>query len=106
MIDGSIDVRRIRRGEIRWCVLQTLNCARPIGATENMLSSVLTEVQDNVTPLEIRCELDYLEGRKLIEVEKSEIVQQWRAKLTPVGVDVCEYTVDCPKGIARPKKYW
>jgi hypothetical protein len=27
-------------------------------------------------------------------------------KLTRIGIDVVEYTVECDPGIARPKKYW
>jgi hypothetical protein len=105
-MNNQVDMRRIRREAVRWTVLQTLDAARPIGANDQMMMSVLVEVQDNVTMHELHRELDYLSDRKLVEVDKGERLNQWRGKLTPQGIDVVEYTVDCPKGIARPAKYW
>ena len=52
-------------------------------------------------PETLRDELDYLEKRKLIEIERSQI-EPWRATLTRYGKDLVEYRVDCEAGIARP----
>jgi hypothetical protein len=58
-----------------------------------------------ITRLELRRELDYLEERELLEISGRDSVQ-WNAKLTRVGVDLVEYTIPCEPGIARPQKYW
>lgn len=99
------DVQRIRRESIRWLILLTLNNARPVGAFEGPVLSVAQSEYPDATPLEIRRELDYLHGRKLVELSKHP-AGRWFAELTRYGVDIAEYTIDCEPGIARPQKYW
>jgi hypothetical protein len=53
----------------------------------------------------VRRELDYLRNSGLIELE-GEGSSEWYAKLRARGVDVVEYTIDAPPGVARPRKYW
>jgi hypothetical protein len=53
----------------------------------------------------MRRELSYLRDLGLVELEGEES-DIWFAKLTAAGVDVVEYTVKSPAGIARPRKYW
>lgn len=102
---NDVDLVRVRRESIRWTILLALNNARPIGAAEAMLHSVVQSVYPDATPLELRRELEYLDNRRLVQVEKSP-AGPWRASLTRLGIDVAEYTVDCEAGIARPAKYW
>lgn len=101
----SVDHTRIRRENIRWQILLTLNNARPIGAYEEVILSVIQAMYPDATALELRREMDYLADRILVELRK-EPTGRWFAELTRDGVDVAEYTVDVEPGIARPAKYW
>jgi len=100
-----VDLQKVRREDIRWQILLTLNNARPIGAYEELVQSVIRSTYPDATPLELRRELDYLADRKLVDLRK-EPSGRWFADLTRYGVDVAEYTVECDPGIARPTKYW
>lgn len=100
-----VDMHKVRREDIRWQILLTLNNARPIGACEELVMTVIRSTYPDATPLELRRELDYLADRKLVDLNK-EPSGRWFAELTRYGVDVAEYTVECDPGIARPAKYW
>ena len=100
-----VDMHKVRREDIRWQILLTLNNARPIGAYEELVMTVIRSTYPDATPLELRRELDYLADRKLVELNK-EPSGRWFADLTRVGTDVAEYTVEVEPGIARPEKYW
>jgi hypothetical protein len=101
----QIDLERIRRENMRWLVLLTLNNARPIGAYESVIHQVAQSTYPDATALEVRKEMDYLDDRQLIAVDKRPD-GRWHAELSRHGVDVVEYTVSCEPGIARPAKYW
>lgn len=101
----GIDVARVRRESLRWLILLTLNNARPLGAPERLVLSVAQSEHPDATPLELRRELEYLQGRELVAIDRHPD-GRWHAQLTRHGVDVAEYTVDCEPGIARPAKYW
>ena len=92
---------RARRETTRWLLLLTLNVARPAEAHVGMLRSVVAAVYSDITELEVRRELDYLQGRDLIKT-RTDPLGQMHAKLERYGIDVVEYTVDCEPGIARP----
>ena len=100
-----MDIVKARREMNRWTIILTLNNARPIGASEELILSVIQSVNQDATALEIRRELDYLEVRELVKVNRSPN-GHWTAELSRHGVDLAEYTVDCDPGIARPVKYW
>lgn len=99
------DHTKIRRENIRWQILLTLNNARPIGAYESIILSVVRAEYPDSTQHEIRRELDYLHGRRLIELNKKSD-GRWFSELARYGVDVVEYTIDVEPGIARPEKYF
>lgn len=99
------DFTKIRREQMRWSILLTLNHARPVGAHEQMVLSTVQAVYPDATAHEVRRELDYLESRDLVEIERDPS-GYWHAELTRYGVDIAEYTVACEAGIARPAKYW
>jgi len=90
---------------MRWNIMRCLDHARPAGASEQIIVETMRVLYPDVTPLEVRRELSYLDERVLVEVEV-EPIGYWRAQLTRHGVDVVEYTVDCQPGVARPPKYW
>lgn len=96
---------KARRESIRWHLLMTLNSARPIGTNEAVVLSIMRELYPDLTQREMRVELDYLEERKLIDIERQRS-PQWFAKISRTGIDIVEYTVDCEPGIARPDRYW
>jgi hypothetical protein len=101
---SNLDMEKARRETNRWLILQCLNCARPIGASEALIISALSDTVP-ISNLELRRELDYLESRELIEIANKGGAS-WHAKLVRTGIDVVEYTVSCDPGIARPPKYW
>lgn len=101
----AIDLARIRRESLRWLVLLTLNNARPLGLLEGPVLSVAQAQYPDATALELRRELDYLQNRELIAIQRQPH-GPWHAQLTRCGIDVAEYTAECEPGIARPAKYW
>lgn len=101
----EMDLDRALRETVRWHILSCLNQARPIGATESLILSVLQALHERLTRHQLRRELDYLRARDLIEVD-GEASPQWHVRLTRAGIDVAEYTVECERGIARPAQYW
>jgi hypothetical protein len=100
-----MDLEKKRIEVLRWRIIQTLDVARPYPLTEGVIIAAVGGEDMPVTSRELRRELDYLEGRKLITVSGKD-AEYWSAELTHHGVDVVEYTVECLPGIARPPKYW
>ncbi|OQS39049.1 hypothetical protein [Chromobacterium haemolyticum] len=101
----AVDIEKVRRESMRWQVLLVLNNARPMGAYEELILSVVQALYPDATPHELRRQLDYLEDRCMVKLER-EPGGRWHADLTRLGVDLAEYTVDCQPGIGRPEKYW
>lgn len=99
------DLDRIHRESIRWQILNTVNKSRPYTVAETFVRDVLRSILPDVTPHEIRKELDYLEHRELLEIDRTPH-GAWYVDITRRGVDVAEYTVECSAGIARPLKLW
>ena len=104
MVAGEMDLERAKREEIRWRILRALDAGRPEPLNELLLLRCLTDIDLPVSPHELRRQLDYLEERELVEVRGKE-GSTWSVRLTRIGVDVVEYTVNCDPGIARPKKW-
>lgn len=102
-LEASIDVARAERETLRWVLLLALWYARPYGTTEHVLSRTAHDIPLAVTPDMIRCELDSLAKRGLVEVASDGPV--WRASLTAAGEDVVDHRAPCPPGIARPKRW-
>jgi len=93
---------RARHETLRWLLLLTLNIARPNEASVGMLRSVVHGVYQDATELEIKRELDYLDGRDLVTLRTDPLGLVF-AKIERFGVDIVEYTVPCEPGIARPQ---
>ena len=100
-----MDMEKARREQIRWLIMVAVNAGRPSAVAESLILGAIQGVPVQCTALEVRRELDYLEDRKLIELERLEGAP-WTAELTRDGVDFVEYTIPAEPGIARPKKYW
>src|SRR5712664_954403 len=99
------DINKNRRELIRWYVMMAIYAGRPNHVAEPLLLSTIQSVPIQCTAMELRQELDYLEERGLVELERLEGAP-WVAKLTRDGIDVYEYVKPVEPGIARPKKYW
>lgn len=100
-----IDQAKVRRETLRWYLILALYNARPEEVVEDIIQATMRSIYPDVTPLEVRRELDYLADRELVQLRK-EPSGRWWGDLSRVGVDIAEYTVECDPGIARPAKYW
>lgn len=96
---------KARREGMRWHLINTLNKARPYTSSEVFLLDVMRGIYPDVTALELRQQLEYLQDRRLVDLAKQPS-GMWFADLNRLGVDIAEYTIDCQAGIARPEKYW
>lgn len=101
----NIDPAKARRESLRWYIILTLNTSRPVDPHEAVVLSTIQGIFPDATTLELRRELDYLEGRSLATLDKQPS-GAWICGLTHYGVDIAEYTIECNPGIARPAKYW
>ena len=101
----SIDQAKIRRESLRWYLILALYNARPEELCEGIIQSTMRGIYPDVTPIEVRQQLDYLADRELVKLRK-EPSGRWWGDLTRFGTDIAEYTIDCDPGIARPTKYW
>lgn len=100
-----MDMERTRRESIRWQILVAVNSGSPHPVAETLILSAIQSIPVECTALELRRQLDYLEDRRLLTLERHEGAP-WTATLTRHGVDFVEYTIEAEPGIARPKKYW
>jgi len=99
------DIVKARREGMRWLLLNALNNARPLGAMDQLLLNVVQDMYPDATANELHQQLEYLKDKDLVDINKRPD-GRWHAKLNSNGIDVVEYTIDCPAGIARPTKYW
>lgn len=97
-----IHLAKIRREQIRWFLLTSLNISRPMGMYTEALLPIVQATYADATHQEVRRELDYLEDRELVVIQRDGM-ERWYSQLTRLGVDVVEYTVVCEPGIARPR---
>jgi hypothetical protein len=105
MSGGTMDLEQKQREEARWRILRVLDAGRPIAVSENIVWRVLHDIRLPMSVTSVRREIAYLRDLRLIEVEGDD-TETWFAKLTAQGVDVVEYTLTAPAGVARPRKYW
>ena len=99
------DLVKARRENMRWLLLSTLNNARPLGAMDVLVLTVVQAIYPDATANELHAQLAYLENKELVDIARKPD-GHWHAILNSNGIDVVEYTIDCPAGIARPNKYW
>lgn len=101
----EVDFEKAQREETRWRILRILDAGRPTSVSETVIFRALSDASLTVSPNELRRELDYLRDKSLVDLtgENSPV---WAAALTGTGVDVVQYAIDCPAGIARPKQWW
>jgi len=100
-----IDIEQKQREEARWRMLRVIDAGRPIAVSEQIIWRVLADIKLRLSLNSIRRELSYLSALELVELE-GEDTDTWFAKLTAKGVNVVEYTIAPPAGVARPRRYW
>lgn len=88
---------------VRWEILRTCRFGGNVGVTEDMIREVVVSSYLGADRKFVRDQLDYLEKRELIEIERSEI-DPWRVWLARYGYDMVEYRIDCKPGIRRPPR--
>lgn len=98
----GIDTEAVRREQIRWLCLYQLDSVRPDVMTDLALLAVIQAVYPNANHIELRRELDYLKLCTLLTITSKRDI--WHLTLTYQGVDVVEYTSECPDGIGRPSR--
>lgn len=101
----NIDTAKVRREQLRWYLILALYNARPEELCEEVIQATMRGIYPDVTPVEVRQQLDYLSDCELVELRK-EPSGRWWGNLTRTGTDLAEYTIDCEPGITRPVKYW
>lgn len=95
-------LRQMEIRELRWRILRILYMARDTGTNEHVVYAALDGMKLGVSPVTVRRELEYLAGLELLALTQS---RTWHAEITPQGIDVVEYTIDAPPGVARPAQW-
>lgn len=98
---NNAEIAKARRETIRWMLLVVINISRPRGINTAALLPVITATYKDATHQEIRRELDYLEERELVKIDKDPL-DNWFVELMRYGIELVEYTCPCDPGIARP----
>ena len=101
----EIDMEKAQREETRWRIIRILDAGRPLAVSEAVIFRALADASLPISPNMLRRELDYLRDKGLVLLT-DEGGPVWSAELTGDGVDVVEYSVSAPAGIARPQKWW
>ena len=88
----------------RWYCLSAVRHAGYVGADETWVQDSLRQIFPVAATHEwVRSQIDYLEARELLEVDRRP-GRSWWLKLRRYGYDVVDYTVPCDPGIARPPR--
>jgi hypothetical protein len=94
---------KIRKGEVRWRVLQTLYTNAPRPTKQDWVVTALVGLELQTDRLEVLRELSYLAGKELAEAtDKGDKGIFWT--LTSDGTDYVEYNLPEMPGIPRPEE--
>lgn len=91
-----------RHEKVRWSALCALDSSRPDPVRHPTLWELLRGDWPDITVRELLREVDYLEKRGLLTIDKKWSKQGWLIKMTRPGIDLVHYTIECEPGIARP----
>lgn len=102
-----MDMEKAQREEGRWRILRTLDAGRPGKLSDTMLWRTLTDSELPLTLRDVKRELQFLEGLKLVKIDRRESLGEmlWFAELTSEGIQVVEYAIPCRAGIARAPRF-
>ncbi|MEM9118489.1 MAG: hypothetical protein AAGD09_11470 [Cyanobacteria bacterium P01_F01_bin.56] len=102
-IESPSDLALSRRREIRWRCLKVLDAGRPVSVAKSLVLSVLNDQALTLVQTELEREINYLRDRGFLADDGDR--PGLLLKLTPRGVDLVEYKIDCPASIGRPPAY-
>ncbi|MDD5028500.1 MAG: hypothetical protein PHH58_03205 [Rhodoferax sp.] len=91
---------RTRHDALRWLFLKNLHADTRYASTDSALLNIARSEYPDATLTEVRRELQYLFLAKLLTLTEKK--SRWLLQLTRDGVDIAEYTIQCPPGIGRP----
>lgn len=94
-----MDLNQSRIQEIRYRVLKALEGDRPGFSAETLIQRQLNNAHCPTSPQDLRRELAYLEGKKLIGLKKEP--PTWAAALAAAGLDILEGYLDEPGIVLR-----
>lgn len=89
-----------KKEDLRWRLLVMAHYAGVTGLSDSMALGPMHELFPFVTLKEIQDNLDYLEKKELIDLDKG--AADWRYTLTGEGIDCVEGNAECPTGIRKP----
>jgi hypothetical protein len=95
---------KIRRGEVRWRILQVLYTNTPNVTKQEWVVGALTGLELQTDRIEVLRELAYLAGdrKELVEeIDKGKLGIFW--VLTSDGIDYMEYNIPEMPGVPRPE---
>lgn len=102
MTREALDAAKTRH--LRWSILVVVERCRPEPVPASLIGAVLNEQALSTAARDLHRDLDYLRlhGLILLEERPTGVIV---ATMTAAGVNVVEYTIDCPPGIGRPKRH-
>ena len=62
------DLVKARRENMRWLLLNALNNARPLGAMDVLVLTVVQAIYPDATANELHAQLAYLENKELVDI--------------------------------------
>ena len=89
-----------KREDMRWRLLEVANFAGATGLTDSMAFPIMHELFPYATLTTVQDELDYLEKKELIALQKG--AADWRYTLSATGIDCVQGNIECPAGIRKP----
>lgn len=96
------DLHASQVAERRWAILSVLYQERWAYVSEAVLAAELGDEGYTVTRDDLHRDLNYLQGKLLVEVDTSES-GSWRSVATALGADYAEGTAAAITGVARPE---
>lgn len=104
LLNNTTGLEHDAREFTRWIILRMLYACRPGAASEKLILRVLQSLELNCDLADVREAIDYMQFIGLAESDKNRLATG-RARLTPLGVAVVEYSTRAPSGIARPRRW-
>lgn len=99
-LHDKLELARIKM--TRYRILKTLDVGRPYPVGDGLLVEILNDADLNVTKLQVRRALQYLQDKGFVEVVEPKGASHWEARLLPAGIDYVEDTTQVDSGISRP----
>ena len=103
-LNDKIELQQTAREFTRWMILRMLYACRPGVASETIIMRVLRNLDFDCELDDVREAIQYMRSAGLAETGQHSR-NEWRARLTALGVAVVEYNARAPSGIGRPRRW-